>query len=143
MDAFEKLDVWKRSCRLSVDVYGALRSCRDYGIRDQITRSALSVPSNIAEGYERDSGNTAIITTAAAHGLRDGNVVTVRGFTGAIPETFNVTNTRITVTSSTTFEYYNAGDTVAETADTNGVVDLAGTPTCLAIKQTRAFTSQG
>ncbi len=57
MDAFEKLDVWKRSCRLSVDVYGALRSCRDYGIRDQITRSALSVPSNIAEGYERDSGN--------------------------------------------------------------------------------------
>jgi four helix bundle protein len=57
MDAFEKLDVWKRSCRLSVDVYGALRRCRDYGIRDQITRSALSVPSNIAEGYERDSGN--------------------------------------------------------------------------------------
>jgi len=56
MDAFEKLDVWKRSCRLSVDVYGALRRCRDYGIRDQITRSALSVPSNIAEGYERDSG---------------------------------------------------------------------------------------
>ena len=57
MDAFEKLDVWRRSCRLSVDIYGALSGCRDYGIRDQITRSALSVPSNIAEGYERDSGN--------------------------------------------------------------------------------------
>lgn len=56
MDVFEKLDVWKRSCRLSVNVYGALHSCRDYGIRDQITRSALSAPSNIAEGYERDSG---------------------------------------------------------------------------------------
>lgn len=28
---------------------------REYGFRDQVTRSALSVPSNIAEGYERDS----------------------------------------------------------------------------------------
>lgn len=57
MDAFEKLDVWKRGCRLCVGIYGALNDCREYGIRDQITRSALSVPSNIAEGYERDSGN--------------------------------------------------------------------------------------
>ncbi|MGF1799053.1 four helix bundle protein [Vibrio gigantis] len=30
-------------------------SCRDYGFKDQITRSALSVPSNIAEGCERKS----------------------------------------------------------------------------------------
>ncbi len=57
MEAFENLEVWKRGCRLCVDVYGALRDSREYGIRDQITRSALSVPSNIAEGYERDSGN--------------------------------------------------------------------------------------
>ena len=57
MDAFEKLEVWKRSCRLCVDLYRALNGCRDFGFKDQITRSALSVPSNIAEGYERDSGN--------------------------------------------------------------------------------------
>ena len=57
MDAFEKLEVWKRSCRLCVDLYKALNGCRDSGFKDQITRSALSVPSNIAEGYERDSGN--------------------------------------------------------------------------------------
>lgn len=55
MDAFEKLDVWKRSSRLCVELYKALVHCRDRGFRDQITRSALSVPSNIAEGYERDS----------------------------------------------------------------------------------------
>ncbi|QFT08607.1 hypothetical protein FIV04_01100 [Vibrio sp. THAF190c] len=30
-------------------------TCRDYGFKDQITRSALSVPSNIAEGCERKS----------------------------------------------------------------------------------------
>ncbi len=55
MDALENLDVWKRSCRLSVSLYRELRTCRDLGFKDQITRSALSVPSNIAEGYERDS----------------------------------------------------------------------------------------
>ena len=47
---FEKLQVWKRSCQLSADVYTTLRGLRDYGFKDQITRSSLSVPSNIAEG---------------------------------------------------------------------------------------------
>ena len=55
MEAFEKLDVWKRSCRLAVTLYQELRDSREWGFRDQITRSALSVPSNIAEGYERNS----------------------------------------------------------------------------------------
>jgi len=56
MEAFEKLEVWRRSSRLCVELYKALGKCREAGFRDQITRSALSVPSNIAEGYERDSG---------------------------------------------------------------------------------------
>ena len=34
-------------------MYGS--DLRDFGFRDQITRAGLSVPSNIAEGYERDS----------------------------------------------------------------------------------------
>lgn len=55
MDAFEKLDIWKRSCRLSVEIYKLLGECKDYGFKDQLFRSALSVPSNIAEGYERGS----------------------------------------------------------------------------------------
>lgn len=55
MEAFEGLDVWKRSCRLCVTLYTLLGDCRQYGFKDQVTRSALSVPSNIAEGYERDS----------------------------------------------------------------------------------------
>lgn len=52
---FEKLNVWKRSTVLSSDIYIFFRSCKDYGYKDQITRSGLSVPSNIAEGMERDS----------------------------------------------------------------------------------------
>lgn len=51
----EKLDVWKRSCRLSVEVYKAFSSCKDFGFKDQITRSSLSIASNIAEGMEKSS----------------------------------------------------------------------------------------
>ena len=52
---FEELSVWKRAARLSVEIYRHFANCRDYGFRDQITRSSLSIPSNIAEGYERGS----------------------------------------------------------------------------------------
>lgn len=60
MDALENLDVWKRACRLSVNLYRAFSESREYSFKDQITRSALSVPSNIAEGYERDSVKSRI-----------------------------------------------------------------------------------
>ena len=68
---FEDLDVWKRSSRLCVDIYKELAKCKDFGFKDQITRtsawmhvvramqeqlpSSLSIPSNIAEGFERDT----------------------------------------------------------------------------------------
>ncbi|GHA22945.1 four helix bundle protein [Oceanisphaera arctica] len=52
---FEDLEVWKRSARLCADIYKGMASLKDYGFKDQITRSALSIASNIAEGYERDS----------------------------------------------------------------------------------------
>ena len=52
---FEDLQVWKRSARLSADLYKALGKLKDFAFRDQITRSALSIPSNIAEGWERNS----------------------------------------------------------------------------------------
>lgn len=53
--SFEDLDVGKRSARLSATLYQQTKELRDFGFRDQLTRSGLSVPSNIAEGYERDS----------------------------------------------------------------------------------------
>ncbi len=54
MEALERLEVWKRSSRLCVDIYKNLDNCTNYGFKDQIGRAALSIPSNIAEGYERD-----------------------------------------------------------------------------------------
>lgn len=53
--AFEDLAVWKKSARLTSEIYKELLDLRDFGFKDQITRSGLSVPSNIAEGYERKS----------------------------------------------------------------------------------------
>ena len=55
METFEKLAVWRRSTDLAVRICKALRGCRDYGLRDQIQRAAVSVPSNIAEGMERNT----------------------------------------------------------------------------------------
>lgn len=52
-NTFENLEVWQRSKALAVEICTNLQDCRDYGFRDQITRSAISVPSNISEGAER------------------------------------------------------------------------------------------
>ena len=56
----ENLDVWKRACRVSVEIYRLFENCRDYGFKDQITRSGLSVASNIAEGVERYSNQETV-----------------------------------------------------------------------------------
>ena len=55
MARFEDLAVWKRSGRLSAELYKSLKDLKDFGFRDRITRAGLSIPSNIAEGYERES----------------------------------------------------------------------------------------
>lgn len=55
MTGFENLEVWKRGCRLVAAIYNAFTGCKDYGYKDQVTRAALSIPSNIAEGAERKS----------------------------------------------------------------------------------------
>ena len=51
--SFEELEVWKRSCALAVKVYKVLHKSRDYSLKDQMQRAAVSIASNIAEGSER------------------------------------------------------------------------------------------
>ena len=65
---FEDLEVWKRSARLNADVYRGMQSIKDFGFRDQLTRAGLSVPSNIAEGFERESNREFVNFLSYANG---------------------------------------------------------------------------
>ncbi len=40
---------------LAVELYSMLKECKDYGLKDQMTRAADSIASNIGEGAERGS----------------------------------------------------------------------------------------
>jgi four helix bundle protein len=55
LKTFEDLEVWKRGCRLAVDIYVATNDSKDFGLNSQMQRAAVSVSSNIAEGAGRDS----------------------------------------------------------------------------------------
>lgn len=52
---FEELDVWKNARSLSKDIYILTKDWSDYELKDQIRRAAVSISSNIAEGYDRGS----------------------------------------------------------------------------------------
>ncbi|MFC4991013.1 four helix bundle protein [Rubritalea tangerina] len=49
------MEVWKKACRQALVIYKTLKETKDYGLKNQMERSAVSVPSNIAEGQERDT----------------------------------------------------------------------------------------
>jgi len=58
MRDFKKLDIWKNGIELVKQVYqlsNKLPSEEKFGLRSQITRASISVPSNIAEGCSRNS----------------------------------------------------------------------------------------
>lgn len=57
---FEDLDVWKESMRLSLSIYSVLKDCKDFGLKDQMQRASVSIPSNIAEGFERQTNKEFI-----------------------------------------------------------------------------------
>jgi len=71
IEKFEELEVWKTSMELCTEIYRLTNTelfVKDYGLKDQIRRSAISVPSNISEGYERDGKNQFLYFLAIAKG---------------------------------------------------------------------------
>lgn len=67
-DTFENLEIWQEAMELAVFVYELFRGCGDRDFRAQIQAAALSVSSNIAEGYERDTNQELIRFCVIAKG---------------------------------------------------------------------------
>ncbi|AZQ59574.1 four helix bundle protein [Maribacter sp. MJ134] len=58
MRDFKKLDIWKNGITLVQKIYEIaeqLPANEKFGLRSQITRAAISIPSNVAEGCSRNS----------------------------------------------------------------------------------------
>ena len=63
MTGYRNLEVWKRAIDLAISVYAFTRTDgikSDFGLVDQMRRSAVSIASNIAEGDERDTAKDTI-----------------------------------------------------------------------------------
>jgi four helix bundle protein len=60
MKTFRELIVWQKSMSFVTDVYKVSKQFpidENFGLTSQIRRSAVSIPSNIAEGYGREGLN--------------------------------------------------------------------------------------
>jgi four helix bundle protein len=71
MGNFQELKVWQRAKELAVFLYrftGKGAFAKDWGLRDQIRRSAVSIPSNVAEGDELDTDRQSIKSFYIAKG---------------------------------------------------------------------------
>ena len=78
IERFEEIEAWKKGSELRRAIYHCSRTGpfgKDFALRDQIRRSAISITSNIAEGFERGGNKEFIQFLAISKGscgeLRD------------------------------------------------------------------------
>jgi four helix bundle protein len=63
MSHFEELKVWQKAVDLAVKIYEITKKDpfnKDYGLRDQMRRSSVSISGNISEGDQLDSDKSSI-----------------------------------------------------------------------------------
>jgi four helix bundle protein len=68
---FEDIEAWKKARQLTKEIYALSNEgtfARDFGLKDQIRRAAVSVMSNIAEGFERSGTGDFLRFLAIAKG---------------------------------------------------------------------------
>jgi four helix bundle protein len=71
IEKFEDLQAWQKAHALVKDVYSITERPgfrRDFALRDQVRRSAISVSSNIAEGFARRTNKEFVQFLYIAHG---------------------------------------------------------------------------
>ena len=71
IDRIEDILVWQKAKSLTIEIYKASNQsifARDFGLRDQIRRAAVSIPSNIAEGFGREGNKEFLQFLSIAKG---------------------------------------------------------------------------
>ena len=71
IESYRDLEIWKKGVRFSIEIYqttAGFPTTEQYGLTNQLRRSAASVPANIAEGYGRDSTKNYIQFLRIARG---------------------------------------------------------------------------
>lgn len=85
MKNFRELIVWQKSIQLVMDVYQATENFPEnekFGLVSQMRRASVSIPSNIAEGYERSSkkdyANFLVIARSSAAELETQIIISLK-----------------------------------------------------------------
>jgi len=71
VERFEDFDIWKKARIIVNDIYDITSANyfnRDYSLKDQIRRAAISIMLNIAEGYARKTNKEFVQFLIYAHG---------------------------------------------------------------------------
>jgi four helix bundle protein len=71
IEKFEDIVAWKKAMELCDSIYSVTakdKFSKDFGLKDQIRRASVSVVSNIAEGFERESKNQFVYFLIIAKG---------------------------------------------------------------------------
>ena len=97
---FEDLIVWQKSISLAEEIYKVTKHgefAKDWGLRDQVRKAVVSIPSNIAEGYGRyraaDFKRFLTIANASAYEVRSQIKLAGRlGYLGALETEMIVKN---------------------------------------------------
>jgi four helix bundle protein len=55
INKFEDIISWKKSGKLTINIYSLFNNCKDYSYANQIKRATISIMNNIAEGFERNT----------------------------------------------------------------------------------------
>ena len=59
LNSFEEIIAWQKARELNAEIYRVTNNnilfTKDYGLRDQMRRASISITSNIAEGFERET----------------------------------------------------------------------------------------
>jgi four helix bundle protein len=107
IEKFEDIIAWKKAMELCDLIYTCTNKekfSKDFGLKDQIRRSSVSVVSNIAEGFEREGKNQfvyfLIIAKGSAGELRT-QIYIAKNQNYITQEEFNSLNSKVIEVSKT------------------------------------------